>query len=88
MFASEEAFLAGLARWKLHREDPWATNLAAGPGDPGRVGELEFRNPLEPHPERNIHLEPRQIGAGATMDTGAERDVAVSLPVDRCAFWR
>ena len=54
-------------------------HLAARPRDRLRIVELELGDARQPGLQRHPQLEAGEVGAGAAVDAGAERDVAVVL---------
>jgi hypothetical protein len=56
--------------------------LTARPADRARVGELKLRDPGQPFLQGYGQLHAGQIGSGATVDAGPERQMAVDAAID------
>ena len=69
----------------LSRKPNWyaarASHLPPDPGNRLGVGQLEFRDALEPYAQRHIHLHAREVGSGTTMDADAKGNMPVLLAI-------
>src|SRR6476620_10767407 len=65
-----------------HRDASGAADLADAPRDLGVLGEAEVREVGEELLDRDVQLEPGEVGAEAAVDAEAEREVAVLGTVD------